>query len=440
MFNLLKKELKMNRMSLFLWIIGLCSINILAMLFFPAISSNMQMIKPFLESPMMKNIITAMVPDISNMENPLGFFVIYSGVFSLLLGSVFAISVSSKMLYQEEKEKTAEFLFAKPISRNGIFFGKYFAVMIMVFLIFTCFLLTSYMSLQFAEKDSAYMVYMTEYNRDKLLSSIEKSEMNLAGIFDRNEDSFNAYVLNTMYTQLDVEKDSMESAGFNTELIDELLVNLQESPESLFEEIRENPDKYSDMAGIQIPEDAFLKMIEDREKEYRILKEMFLNGEDKDGFDKLIISNPYFFLKQIKDSDLKKGELADKLGLNESLMKSIFMKYKPENLLIYSFYFLLLMILFSTAGFTISAFSSRNFSPFNISMGIVIVFYFLDTVTKAIPDAIKIGIVSPFRWVDNRVVSADYKLDIVYVLSFILVSLVLLLISNRVFSKKDVLV
>ena len=62
--------------------------------------------------------------NINDMFTVLGFYAANNLIYMMLLGSIYAIVLSSNILLKEEFGKTAEYLMSRPISRTGIFNTK----------------------------------------------------------------------------------------------------------------------------------------------------------------------------------------------------------------------------------------------------------------------------------------------------------------------------
>ena len=127
-------ELRRNRTSFLIWSGSLSIFIIFFMLFYPTFSNEkmIQQAKLIFENPFMKGIISAFGVDIQNLSSALGFYTTYANLYLLLIGSLYSILLSSKLLSREENEKTAEFLLTRPVSRTNIVINK-----IMVFVTYS---------------------------------------------------------------------------------------------------------------------------------------------------------------------------------------------------------------------------------------------------------------------------------------------------------------
>jgi ABC-2 type transport system permease protein len=83
--------------------------------------------KAFFENQTMKSLMAAFDADLETLTNVLGFYVTRNAMFVMLLGSMFSIMLAAKILSREERERTAEFLLSKPVSRTEIVGSKLMA-------------------------------------------------------------------------------------------------------------------------------------------------------------------------------------------------------------------------------------------------------------------------------------------------------------------------
>jgi ABC-2 type transport system permease protein len=106
--------------------------------------------------------------------------------------------------------------------------------------------------------------------------------------------------------------------------------------------------------------------------------------------------------------------------------------------LILSLYTLLLNIIFAAAGLLLSVLIKRAKPITTSCIGLVLIFYFIYTISKMTASISKIGYLSPFRYVDMNVVSPDYNLDFWHLAYFIGISLLLTGLSYRFYMRKDI--
>ena len=106
--------------------------------------------------------------------------------------------------------------------------------------------------------------------------------------------------------------------------------------------------------------------------------------------------------------------------------------------LILSLCTLLLNILFGAIGLFLSTLVKRPKPITTFSIGLVLVFYFVFTLSKITEGADNIGYLSPFKYVRMDVINPAYDLDLWHLLYFTGISLLLLGLSYRIYARKDI--
>ena len=124
--NIYFRELREYRNSVLIWCVAIGALVLMGMAFFPMLmqGETQQQLKGFLESPFMKTMLAAMGTSIEILSNVLGFYATRIAMFTGLMGGIFAINLGAKILAREEKEQTAEFLLAKPVTRIEVVGSK----------------------------------------------------------------------------------------------------------------------------------------------------------------------------------------------------------------------------------------------------------------------------------------------------------------------------
>lgn len=125
--NIFRYELKAYRRSIIIWA---CSMTLLAVLYiflFKALGPDIVSFKAFLNNmpEVVKKSFNILVDSISTLE---GF---YSFVFAfvVLCGAIQAMNLGTGIVSKEVREKTADFLMTKPVSRSTIMTSKLLAAM-----------------------------------------------------------------------------------------------------------------------------------------------------------------------------------------------------------------------------------------------------------------------------------------------------------------------
>ncbi|QDQ02559.1 ABC transporter permease subunit [Lysinibacillus fusiformis] len=137
--NVFIHELKAYRKSTFVWTFSLIAIVVLFMSMFPAISKDITDFKKILggfPEPVRK----ALGLEIENFGTILGFYS-YMFVYLTLCGAIQAMHIGTSIVSKEVRDKTADFLLTKPVSRTKILTAKLLAVLTSVIMTNIVFLL-----------------------------------------------------------------------------------------------------------------------------------------------------------------------------------------------------------------------------------------------------------------------------------------------------------
>jgi ABC-2 type transport system permease protein len=112
--------------------------------------------------------------------------------------------------------------------------------------------------------------------------------------------------------------------------------------------------------------------------------------------------------------------------------------FSIKSFLILSLYTLLLNILFGTIGLFMSTLVKRAKPITTFSIGLVLIFYFIYTLSKITESIAKIGYLSPFKYVNTDVINPAYKLELLNLSFFTGISLLLIGLSFRIYKRKDI--
>ena len=75
------------------------------------------------------------ISNFDDMFSVLGFYSVNNVIYMMVLGSIYAIVLSSAILLKEEYNKTAEYLLTRPLTRSEIFFSKLAVISLNIFLL-----------------------------------------------------------------------------------------------------------------------------------------------------------------------------------------------------------------------------------------------------------------------------------------------------------------
>lgn len=122
---MLKRELKINFKSFFLWTVILISLFLIVFLVYPYIinSGNIELMNEMMEM-FPKELLKAFNMDISSLDSAFGWLKSEGFIFILLITGVYASLLGSNVLIKEENDKTIEYLNTLPVTRKKILFDK----------------------------------------------------------------------------------------------------------------------------------------------------------------------------------------------------------------------------------------------------------------------------------------------------------------------------
>jgi ABC-2 type transport system permease protein len=130
--NVFKRELKAHIKSIIIWSIGVIFLVASGMGKYGGMSGEGQTMNDLIES-MPKSLQAIMGSGSLDLSIPLEYFgVLY--LYLLVMGSIHAAMLGSGVIAKEERDKTAEFLFVKPLTRTKALAAKLLAVLVNVLL------------------------------------------------------------------------------------------------------------------------------------------------------------------------------------------------------------------------------------------------------------------------------------------------------------------
>lgn len=133
--NLFSKELKRNRKNLIIWSLIVVGFTLMVLSIFPFMADMGQDMTKLMQK-MPAEISKAMGMDEQTWSSILGFYSTYYGVYIVVLVSIFTTSTGASIISKEEKDRTAEFLLTRPISRYTIVKTKLISLFVLSIIIY----------------------------------------------------------------------------------------------------------------------------------------------------------------------------------------------------------------------------------------------------------------------------------------------------------------
>ncbi|MDF2606581.1 MAG: putative rane protein [Bacillales bacterium] len=144
--NIIIKELKSHRKSLIIWSIGVIFMISSGMGKYVGLSSSGQSMNDLM-ADMPKSMQVIMGTGSLDLSKASGYYGILF-LYLVLMGTIHSAMLGSNIIAKEERDKTSEFLFVKPISRTKIVMSKLAAALINIILFNFVTLVTSILLVQ----------------------------------------------------------------------------------------------------------------------------------------------------------------------------------------------------------------------------------------------------------------------------------------------------
>lgn len=120
---MLKREFKINLKSFIIWSSILIGILLMAFSVYPSISSQAEQLDELLKV-FPDEIVKAFSMDLISISSLAGWFATEGYIMVILIGGSYVSLLGGSILLKEESDKTIEYLYSKPISRNKIVLSK----------------------------------------------------------------------------------------------------------------------------------------------------------------------------------------------------------------------------------------------------------------------------------------------------------------------------
>lgn len=117
-------ELKRNASSLIIWSVVITLLISVTMSVFNTFVANQSKVLGMINLVPKGVLQFKGISNFGDLFSVLGFYSVNNIIYMMVLGSVFAIVLSSNILLKEEYNKTAEYLLTRPLTRSEIFISK----------------------------------------------------------------------------------------------------------------------------------------------------------------------------------------------------------------------------------------------------------------------------------------------------------------------------
>jgi ABC-2 type transport system permease protein len=150
--NLFLKEIRRNAFSLMIWMIIITLLIVVTMSFYRTFMENQSKIAGMLSIIPKGALQFKGISNFNDLQSVLGFYSVNNIIYMMVLGSIFAIVLSSNILLKEEYDKTAEYLLTRPVTRREIFVSKLAVIGLNVFLLNAVTVLAGFICMELVKK------------------------------------------------------------------------------------------------------------------------------------------------------------------------------------------------------------------------------------------------------------------------------------------------
>jgi ABC-2 type transport system permease protein len=158
--NIFVREMRANAKALFFWCLGVAATIGICMMKFSGLKDSPQTINDLI-SKMPKAIRFFAGGGQVDISKASGYFSM-AFLYIMVLAALHAVLLGANILSKEERDKTAEFLLAKPVSRNNVVFQKLAAALANVLIFTVVSTVISILSINYYEKlTNEILVLMT---------------------------------------------------------------------------------------------------------------------------------------------------------------------------------------------------------------------------------------------------------------------------------------
>jgi ABC-2 type transport system permease protein len=133
--NLYLKELRMNSTALILWMVAITLLVTLTMSMFNTFIENQSKVIGMMKIVPKGALQFKGISNFEDLFSVLGFYAVNNVIYMMVLGSIYAIVLSSNILLKEEYNRTAEYLLTRPVTRSEVFLSKLAVVLLNIFLL-----------------------------------------------------------------------------------------------------------------------------------------------------------------------------------------------------------------------------------------------------------------------------------------------------------------
>ena len=156
--NILKHEMKLYRNTTIIWTVSLVLVMVFFTSIFPSFQDSAEAMNKIMEAfpEALKQALGLSTMDLSSALGFLGFMFAYI----VLVGAIQAMNLGLSILSNEQRDKTADFLLAKPVKRINVVHAKFIASLINIIVTNIVFAIASIISINTITSDYSLKVLL----------------------------------------------------------------------------------------------------------------------------------------------------------------------------------------------------------------------------------------------------------------------------------------
>lgn len=399
--DVIKMEIRRLRKLLVIALVAPSTYSIMIMVFYIAFSGVFASMQSMFDNASLQGLMSAFSMDSNTFVYILNYYVSYNGIYMLIMGIIFASSISVKLFSGELKSGTYEFLYANPISRVKLFISKTMVVVLYLVVLNMIVFLVGLVSIEVLKSNSPMVPWMSDENIEMLTEKVD-AEPGRLNVFNRDDYLFYEVMYQTVESGFEVDHVDIADEGVS-ELLSTFLLN----PDGIYDIVLESPDKYMKLYGIK-DEGLFRAFIEKGKQEYFKVKDGFK------GDNQLVLglfkATPRPFLNQII-KDNRVSEFAQVFDLTEKEESQLFVYYSMKNYIQLSFATFVSMLSITMFILMLTVVVPGGRMTSGMASGVAFFFYFANMMGSIAEPVRALKYISPLSYINMDVMSVDYSTE-----------------------------
>ena len=395
---LLSHQLRQKAASFCIWTAALCGIIVTGMAFFPVLSQRqfVDQIGILFEHPFFNTAMKMFGVNMESLTKPMGFYLAYLSIYTVLAAMIYTVFLASDLILQEMKERTFEYLLARPLSRAKVFLTKVVSLFILVTSLVAAMYVTGRLSLSAFSGGYPGEIRTRSAAYEKLVSGFRANPEAFRDYFGFTEEDYTDFLLTKALSQIDSSPQLVREAGIDPAMIGDLLAELEnmESPEELFEKVRRNPLEFIEKYNLPVKDtEELLSHLEQTEEEYRSLLDNLLHNPVL--YVEVFQANPDRYAAKVSEL-AGDPALASAFGLQPGDIKRVIRLIDTAKFILLHINLYVILLFMPGLVLLISLLAKRSQTVLGISIGLILASYLIHGFSKVVPELSIIGNFSPF--------------------------------------------